>query len=86
MNSIELKQILIEMYGKEYGSGRKLSDDIGINEVTISRWLTGFSPISKSMAIFIRLIHYLDTHKIPWRKKIIHNNNNSRKRQSNKDL
>jgi len=70
MNHTQLRAILIEIYGKEYGAGRKLSKDIGIGEITISRWICGKRIIPKYAVALFTLIHYMHRKKIRWKKII----------------
>lgn len=71
MQPIELKQILLDMYGKPYGAGRKLANDIGVHEVTVSHWVNGHMPIGEVETRFIRLIHFLHTEGLEWRWKVL---------------
>ena len=56
MTPQELEQAMIVLYGTIYGSQRKLADDVGRHEVSVSRWMNGTAPIEKPMAKLIRAL------------------------------
>lgn len=65
MTPDEFRLILTTVYGER--AQRRLGQDIGRGEVTISRWLSGASPIGDVEAILLRLIFMLHKQKIAWR-------------------
>lgn len=66
MTPAELQAIIDEAYGRR--AQRKLAADVGKTEVTVSRWLSGHTPIAETESVLIRLILMLARKKIGWRK------------------
>ena len=56
MTSKELKRAIVTLYGPELGGQRRLAEEIGKNELTVSRWATDRAPIGETEAILIRLL------------------------------
>lgn len=68
MTGAELRRIIAYMYG-ERNQG-KLAEDMQTTAVTVSRWVTDFSPIGKVEERLIRLLALLHRKRIYWREAI----------------
>lgn len=66
MTPAEAKSITMEVYGS--GGQTKLAADIERGEVTVSRWLTGHTPIGSTEAKLLRMLLVLYRKEINWRK------------------
>lgn len=66
MTTEEARDILEEVYG--YRAHIKAAADIRRGEVTLSRWVTGVTPIDTMSALFLRLILILHRKGVNWRK------------------
>lgn len=70
MEPKELQEMLLEVYGKPYGSCTKLANDMGVSDVTVSRWLHGHIKIGKAEATLIKLIKFVHKAGLEWRNHI----------------
>jgi len=66
MEPRELRGIVKEVYGTR--GQRRMSKDIGRGEVTMSRWLSGTTPIGEMECLVARMILMLHRKKLDWRK------------------
>lgn len=66
MKPIEARQIIEEVYG--HRGQTKAAADMRRGEVTVSRWLTGTTPIDTMSCLWLRLMLCLYRKGINWRK------------------
>lgn len=66
MTAEEARNIVSEVYG--HRGQTKAAADIRRGEVTVSRWLTGITPIDTMSALLLRLILLLHRREVAWRK------------------
>lgn len=62
----ELKAIIREVWGDR--AQQTVAADIGVGGVTVSRWLSGHTPIGDVEALLLRLILMLSRDGIDWRR------------------
>lgn len=68
MTPEEARSIISEVYG--HRAQTKAAADIRRGEVTVSRWLTGITPIDTMSALMLRLILVMHCRGVAWRKWI----------------
>lgn len=86
MTSSELRSIVHYLYGHERGIQRELAADLGVKEVTVSRWMTGYCPIGPVEERFIRLLVILYKKQIYYRALLTADREAGEARQAFEDL